>query len=35
MQLCEGSTIYASAIADKVIEVVDDNYADFRPTAGF
>ncbi|KAH6820379.1 basic helix-loop-helix DNA-binding superfamily protein [Perilla frutescens var. hirtella] len=30
-KICEGSTVYASAVANKVIEVVDKQYAAFPP----
>lgn len=31
-QICEGSSVYASAIANKLIEVMDRLYAAIPPT---
>jgi len=35
MQISEGSTVYASAIAKKLIEVVDIQYAAIAPTNSY
>ncbi|VFQ75857.1 unnamed protein product [Cuscuta campestris] len=34
-KICEGSTVYASAIANKLIEVVDKHYAATAPTSSY
>ncbi|XP_022865586.1 transcription factor bHLH91-like [Olea europaea var. sylvestris] len=34
-KICEGSTVYASAIANKLIEVVDKQYAAIPPTSSY
>ncbi|XP_059636027.1 transcription factor bHLH91-like [Cornus florida] len=34
-KLCEGSSVYASAIANKLIEVVDRQYAAIPPTSSY
>nr|GMD59460.1 transcription factor bHLH91-like [Ipomoea batatas] len=34
-KICEGSTVYASAIANKLIEVVDKHYTAIAPTSSY
>ncbi|XP_019192633.1 PREDICTED: transcription factor bHLH91-like [Ipomoea nil] len=34
-KICEGSTVYASAIANKLIEVVDKHYTAIAPTTSY
>lgn len=35
LQICEGSCVYASAIANKLIDVVNTQYAAIPPTNSY